>query len=226
MTYAERSLFPSRFFGLAGSIAVHLAIGLVLLMPLRGPGGQRAKEKGSESVIVVELLPLPPAGSIAQGETPIERTHDARLHQGTPAGATVGPIAASPPAGLGVPPQGTATGANTSGREATDDTPAGARSASGSELQNFRSRLLRHIEQYRRYPEEARRASIEGVTQVHFVMDHDGRVISIWIESSSGSMLLDDAAVAAVMRAAPLPAPPATWPASVAVTLPIGYSLQ
>lgn len=226
MTYSDRSLFPSRLVGLASSVVIHVAVGLALLLPLKGPGGERAKEKGRESVLVVELLPLSPDGSASRHGMPIERAQDDRIGQGVPAGPTIGPVADDSKVGLGMPPQGTAAGTDKLGRDATDDSRTGARTVPGSELQNFRTRLLQHIEQYRRYPEEARRASIEGVTQVHFIMDHHGKVTSIWIETSSGSMLLDDAAVAAVMRATPLPAPPATWPASVAVTLPIGYSLQ
>lgn len=226
MTYADRPLFPSRIAGIASSVAIHAAIGLALLLPLKGPGGERTRREGGESVLVVELLPLPPGGSVSRRGMPVERAPDERSGKDTPAGPIARSVHNDMKVALPPPPPGARSDADEPRREATADVRTGASTVTGSELSDFRTRLLRHIERYRHYPDEARRISVEGIAQVHFTMDHAGQVTSIWIETSSGSMLLDDAAVAAVRRATPLPAPPATWPTSVAVTLPIGYSLR
>ena len=106
------------------------------------------------------------------------------------------------------------------------DSQTGAPALAGAEVQAFRARLLHHIERFRRYPSQARKAGEEGVVRVHFVMNRSGEVLEAWIELSSGSALLDEEAVAAVRRAQPLPTPPTDWPSSFAVSLPIGYALQ
>lgn len=127
---------------------------------------------------------------------------------------------------LGTPPRG--DGGNSAADEPAgiSDNETGAPALAGAEVQAFRARLLHHIEQFRRYPPDARKAGQAGVARVHFVMDRSGDVLEAWIELSSGSTSLDEEAVAAVMRAKPLPAPPANWPSSFAVSLPIGFSLQ
>jgi periplasmic protein TonB len=64
---------------------------------------------------------------------------------------------------------------------------------------------------HRRYPEEARRRSVEGDVTVRFSVAADGRVTDVSVVSGSGSSALDTAATA-ILQGASLPAPgsPAT----------------
>jgi periplasmic protein TonB len=64
---------------------------------------------------------------------------------------------------------------------------------------------------HRRYPEEARRRSVEGDVTVRFSVAGDGRVTDVSVVSGSGSSALDTAATA-MLQGATLPAPgsPAT----------------
>lgn len=73
----------------------------------------------------------------------------------------------------------------------------------------------------RRYPEEARRRSVEGEVTVRFSVAADGRVTDVAIATGSGSSALDGAAVA-MLRGAKLP-PPGT---DVTRTVRIRYRLS
>jgi protein TonB len=72
------------------------------------------------------------------------------------------------------------------------------------------------------YPAPARRAGIQGVTELAFTIHEDGRVSAITIQKSSGHSVLDEAAVETVLAAAPFPRPPA--PARLAI--PISFRLR
>jgi protein TonB len=71
------------------------------------------------------------------------------------------------------------------------------------------------------YPSPARRAGIQGVAEIAFTIHENGRVSAVTVQKSSGSAVLDDAAVDAVLAAAPFPRPPA--PARRAI--PVSFRL-
>jgi protein TonB len=72
------------------------------------------------------------------------------------------------------------------------------------------------------YPSTARRAGIQGVTEVSFIIHEDGGISAVTVRTGSGHAVLDEAAVAAVLAAAPFPRPPA--PARIAI--PISFRLR
>ncbi len=69
--------------------------------------------------------------------------------------------------------------------------------------------VLGALNKVKRYPREAGFRRQQGVPWIRFVMDRDGRVLSVRLERSSGFRPLDDEAVALPKRAQPLPKPPA-----------------
>jgi protein TonB len=78
------------------------------------------------------------------------------------------------------------------------------------------------------YPEAARRANAEGTVWFLVTCDFQGTFEGSWVERSSGSELLDQAAVRAVERVFPLGAPaPAECRMGhgFSVTLPLEYRL-
>lgn len=227
MTFAARSVLPDRTFGLLCSLTVHVALGVALLAwSNSGPSGARARPGKDGDLLVVEMLPLPP------GEKRSEMiAQDKAAPQGDRGGGKLASILHIPASldrrnGAAGNATGGTPGNAASGTVETNQPADGAPAMSGADMQLFRTRLLRHIERFRRYPPEAQQAGIEGTTQIHFVMDQSGQVRDIWIEMSSGARVLDDEAVAAILRARPLPVPPAGWPTSFGVSLPIGYALK
>ncbi len=67
----------------------------------------------------------------------------------------------------------------------------------------------------------------QGVAQLRFTLDRQGRVLFFKLDKSSGFSLLDDEVVALIQRAAPLPAPPPEIAADrIEVLVPVSFSLH
>jgi protein TonB len=83
------------------------------------------------------------------------------------------------------------------------------------------------LERYKRYPAAAQASGASGVVQLAFSVDRSGRVHHARIAQSSGSRLLDEATLALIERAQPLPPPPSELRgAEIAVMVPIRYSMR
>lgn len=86
--------------------------------------------------------------------------------------------------------------------------------------------LMAWLAKHRVYPAEARKQKVQGVVQVRFLIDRDGRLLSAAIQRSAQSRLLDDAAIDVLRRANPMPAfPEALDRQRLSVSLPIDFSL-
>jgi periplasmic protein TonB len=73
---------------------------------------------------------------------------------------------------------------------------------------SWQGRVLSHLERYKRYPRAAQARRQEGVAQVRFTIDREGRVLAASLDSSAGHTLLDEETLEMVRRASPLPPPP------------------
>jgi protein TonB len=72
------------------------------------------------------------------------------------------------------------------------------------------------------YPAAARKAGVQGVTEVTFTIHGDGRVSAASVKKSSGYAILDEAAIEAVLNAAPFPSPPA----QARISIPVAFRLR
>jgi periplasmic protein TonB len=72
------------------------------------------------------------------------------------------------------------------------------------------------------YPPQARRAGMQGITELGFTIHEDGSISGVTVRASSGYAILDEAAAAAVFAAAPFPRP--HTPARIAI--PISFKLR
>lgn len=129
------------------------------------------------------------------------------------AGAGTGP--GGPGGGGAAPGAERGTG---SGGGSMNGTGRGAGTTKGA----WRSALLAHLHRNadRCYPRAARRRRTQGTSEVHFCVDDGGQPREVRLARSSGSRLLDDAAVDCVVRgSAPLPQAPC-------LTAPIRFSLE
>jgi len=82
--------------------------------------------------------------------------------------------------------------------------------------------VQRRIETVKQYPKRAQRRNEQGVVKIVFTIGNDGEVVSVNILTSSGSRLLDGAAIDAVKRASPFARPPN---GSMIIQLPIKFEL-
>jgi protein TonB len=103
----------------------------------------------------------------------------------------------------------------------------GASSRNPYAVPNWKSRLVATLERSKRYPSEARARGEQGVAQLAFSIDRHGDVHHARIVRSSGSSLLDEATLALLERAQPLPPPPPELAAAeIAIVVPIRYSIR
>jgi protein TonB len=86
----------------------------------------------------------------------------------------------------------------------------GAEDAGGrAAISSYQAQVLAHLQRHRVYPAEAQSRGITGVARVRFSLASSGAVIGASLAGSSGTSVLDQAAVAMVRRASPFPAFPA-----------------
>lgn len=101
-------------------------------------------------------------------------------------------------------------------------------SATAAVKASWQSQLLSHLARYKRYPDEARRRGIQGTSQVRFNLDRSGKVLSVELAKSSGNTALDQATLAMIRRATPVPAPPAELLSNgqLEIVAPFIYALE
>ncbi len=212
---------PTRLISGALSLSLHLVAGFALLMAWNESRALRNHSSGnSGGVLVVELIPL-------------DHESGAGTPEIMPDDGASEPIAAPhPPARPGSdrqaePSRQAAKPASNANRPAValQDQAREMAELPSTELLAYRQRLETHLARYRIYPQRAREAGREGVVMLHFVMTHDGMVLNAWVGESSGIADIDREAVAAVMRAQPLPAFPQGWPGQLNVSLPVTFRL-
>ena len=102
--------------------------------------------------------------------------------------------------------------------------PGAPRQAAAELGEVWRGALAAWLQAHRTYPDAARQDGVEGRVIVRFTMDRNGTVLEVALVRSSGSTVLDDAAVA-MLRGAHLPPPPQASD-RISITLPIRYSLS
>lgn len=91
----------------------------------------------------------------------------------------------------------------------------------------WQTALVRHLQQYKRYPSEAQSRGEEGVVMLSFSVDRSGRVLAHQIVRSSGHRELDNEVMSMIERAQPLPAfPPSMTQNEYSFTVPLRFSLQ
>jgi protein TonB len=76
------------------------------------------------------------------------------------------------------------------------------------------------VDSHKRYPPLARRRGLSGTTIVAFRLAADGALARLSVEQSSGSSLLDEAALAAIREAAPFAIGDCSF------TLPLQFRLE
>jgi protein TonB len=93
-------------------------------------------------------------------------------------------------------------------------------------IAGYREQVLAAISAHKEYPPAARRTGREGEIRISFRVGGNGIVSNVEVVSSSGSEVLDRAAIKAVEESSPLPSPPAALGESLSLTLTVVFSLD
>jgi protein TonB len=91
-----------------------------------------------------------------------------------------------------------------------------------TDYQRILDKLNRLLQEHLYYPETARRKGIEGTLSITFTLDTNGEATDVMVSVSSGSRLLDRAAVRAISGIFPYSDPPDT---PLRFTIPVTYRL-
>jgi protein TonB len=99
----------------------------------------------------------------------------------------------------------------------------GALSESQSRI--WQQELVAHLNKYKRYPHGLPDRGAEVV--IRFGLDRKGHVVASKVEKSSGDAVIDEAALATVRRADPLPLPPQSFAGKeLTFLIPIRFALS
>ncbi|MBL8244388.1 MAG: TonB family protein [Rhodanobacteraceae bacterium] len=231
-----------RVAALAFTLAAHaIAVGVIALPGSREMKARRVADAlhsaDDRLTLLVELQPpAPPAPPPVAPPPPPPRFEPMSLPPTPPVpDAPVEPIPAPVPAApvlvAIVTPPSMAAPAPTSAPTAPDVARATA-TAPGHSAQARRERdeyiraLMAALLQHRSYPPEARRQRARGVVQLRFTVGRDGHVLASNVARSAGHAVLDEAALAVLAAADPLPAiPPSLGRETLTVTVPVEYAL-
>jgi len=94
-------------------------------------------------------------------------------------------------------------------------------------LASWQGLLLGHLKKHRRYPRQAQRARLQGVSQIRFSVDRQGQVSNRRVAESSGHLILDEEALATLLRASPVPPPPPEIRGNpVEVVIPVSFFIR
>jgi periplasmic protein TonB len=92
---------------------------------------------------------------------------------------------------------------------------------------SWQADLVRHLQQYKRYPSGAQGKREQGAVLLGFSVDRNGRVLTRRIVQSSGHADLDQEVMEMIERAQPLPAfPPSMTQSKLDLTVQIRFSLH
>lgn len=216
----------SQWIAVILATSLHIAIGWALFLASQsGVPLPSTANAATGNTIIVKLLPFDAAGATQpiRSQLPSSETNAGPTLQ--PARPTAGQLRDDRSLDTAAP--AVAQGPSTD--SAAIPTPINARSMADlpdSEVLAYRARLQAHLARFRLYPVGARDAGEQGVVFLHFLMDRDGRVVNAWLETTSGVAEIDREAIAAVIRAQPLPSLPAGWPAQLDISLPVSFKLD
>jgi periplasmic protein TonB len=91
----------------------------------------------------------------------------------------------------------------------------------------WKTKIVALLERNKRYPETAQSRREQGVAQVFFSLDRQGRVLASRVVRSSGADSLDEEALALLRRAQPFPPPPRELAGDhIDLTVPIRFNLK
>jgi protein TonB len=99
------------------------------------------------------------------------------------------------------------------------------RGASAAEAAAFRGAWSVAMSWNRHYPEAARARGEQGTVRLAITIDRGGHVVSAHVVASSGSSILDQAALEMARHAGGRPLPPEMG-SSVSLTVPVRYSIR
>ncbi|KRQ90410.1 energy transducer TonB [Bradyrhizobium valentinum] len=186
------------------ALATLLLVGGVYWIRLQTPSGSMGQQQAS--VVQVHLLPRPDAAPIVTASTSHSSAQDVTSR------TDISPKEPSPSTSDEPVPVPRAFSPAEAPPSNILSAPSAISGPADSAAAKFQQALLRHVAQYQRYPNAARALRLQGKVDTQFSMSRDGKLLGVWVRTSSGQTLLDKEAMETIRRAQPLPPIPPELP--------------
>ncbi|QPF75405.1 TonB family protein [Roseateles sp. DAIF2] len=239
-----RAVDPQRW-GLGASLLAHGLALLLLFQQFLLPSATAEPPEARPVLLQARLLPAAAPPQPLEAKTAPEPSRAAPARPVPPRPAEPTPPEPRPPAPEAAPPLLPAPEAPNATWLAAAPAPAAptrseasvaaappapalppAAQAGGLSSDSWQARVLARLERFRSYPAGARARREQGVAYVLLRLDREGRVLSARLQRGSGHGELDQAALATIRRAQPLPAIPAELPAELELLVPVEFFLS
>ncbi len=211
LRYADQpDSLTTRLVGLGGTSAIGLAIlaGLFLTWQTYTatppPATLTAFDVARPAAPPEPVREVPPGPEQVKKDEPVPKPRVPEIEAPKFVIPTNNVVAAAPPAKLVPPDPGPPVKETTA--PASKPAPPAPQVSSGKPT--WQGLVLGALDKVKRYPRDAHFARQQGVPYIRFVMDRQGKVLSVRLERSSGFRSLDNEALALPKRAQPLPKPP------------------
>ncbi|MCA6116432.1 energy transducer TonB [Bradyrhizobium sp. WSM 1738] len=192
-----------RLFMVPG-LATLLLVGGVYWIKLQTPSGSMGQQQAS--VVQVHLLPRPDPAPIVTASTSHSTAPEITSRTDT---SSREPSPSTSDEAVSVPRAFSPAEAPPS---AILSAPSAVSGPADSAAARFQQVLLRHVAHYQRYPHAARALRLQGRVDTQFSMSRDGKLLGVWVRTSSGQTVLDKEAMETIRRAQPLPSIPPELP--------------
>lgn len=116
-----------------------------------------------------------------------------------------------------------ATNSQTAAQPAEEGFQIGETMDANAHNSDFRDILLRHIANFRHYPSAALAPRLSGTAHIAFTINRTGGLLAAWLQTSSGSDILDAEALETIHRSQPFPPIPSDLPDPLTATLPVSF---
>ncbi|WP_216361211.1 TonB family protein [Caulobacter mirabilis] len=192
---------------MAASTLLHGGAAAIFLATATAPHG-RPVAPTAPNAVTVDLISAAPATGAASQEA-----------------ATVSEAAGGPSDAADTRPSGVAGSPDVASAASPGRSePIQAAAPDPGAVSDYYRRLETHLARFHRYPETGLSPQPSGMVRVALIVRRDGHVMDAWIETSSGVVMLDEAALQTLRRAEPLPVLPASLPGAIDLIVPLKYA--
>lgn len=205
--------------------------GAALTIAMNGATASFPPPPPPQAAVTIELAPLQPPPPAPQAKPEPKKPPRQEVRSTTPKAVKPKPIqkqalpSPTQAAALSVPVPQPSHQTELPAEEAVREAPPVP--VQSVAIPNWQGELQAHLEQHKRYPRTARMRHQEGMAVVRFVMDREGRIISVKLERASGAETLDEESLALLDRAQPLPPPPEEVSGNrIEVIVPVQFQLR
>ncbi len=207
--YSDQPMtLQTRLFGMGGVCAIALAIAAGALLSWRVYTAVQARPNLNVFDIAAPAAPPEPQSETPPGPEQVQKEKAQPDPDRPKIEAPEVQVPSNNPIALEITKPVIDPGPPVEKTTAPESKPAPPAQKASDARPTWEGMVLGALNKVKRYPREAAFRRQQGVPYIRFVMNREGKILSVRLERSSGIRSLDDEAVSLPRRADPLPKPP------------------